>query len=227
MARGALGPSERSARRLRPQASHCNPRDQQFVGGPQRGRERRGVEAGETPLGLVEAPDQEQAPDLEIARMRGVHAVPMPFERRPRCVERLGRPAQVARHERDLGLGHDAPCAGHGLFRAEGARRTSHESPRAYEIAELRHRDASKRERRRIVAQGDLVQCAQGITRRERTRRGRDQRVHLNPATLVTPTLRDPGVKLAHDQQRRIGGDRVALVPKIQELVPFGGLQRP
>ena len=37
--------------------------------------------------------------------MRGVHSVAVLFERRPRCVERFRRPAQVARDERDLGLG--------------------------------------------------------------------------------------------------------------------------
>jgi hypothetical protein len=47
---------------------------------------------------------------------------------------------------------------------------------RSNEIAELRRRDASKRECRRVVAQGDPVQCAEGITSRERTRRGCDQR---------------------------------------------------
>jgi hypothetical protein len=47
----------------------------------------------------------------------------------------------------------------------------------------------------RVVAQRDPVQCAEGITRRERTRRGCDQRVHRNPATLVTPTVRYPGPK--------------------------------
>ena len=79
-----------------------------------------------------------------------------------------------------------------GLFWTEGSRRTSHESLRSNEIAEARHRDASKRERRRVVAQCDPVQCADGITRRERTRRGRDYRVHQNPATLVTPTVQFP-----------------------------------
>jgi hypothetical protein len=144
------------------------------VGGPRRGREGRGVELGECTLRLVEAPDQEEAPDLEVPRMRGVHPVAVLFERRPRRVECLRRPAQVARDERDLGLGDDTPRLGHGLFRTEGARSTSHEGLRSNEITELRHRDASKRERRRVVAQGDPVQCAEGITRRERTRRGRD-----------------------------------------------------
>ena len=180
VARGALGASERSARRLRPEAPDRDPRDHQLVGGPRRGREGRGVELGERTLGLVDAPDQEEAPDLEIPRMRGVDPVAVRFERRPRRVERLRRPAQVARDERDLGLGDDAPRAGHGLFRTEGTRRTSQERLRSNEIAELRHRDASKRERRRVVAQGDPLQCAEGITRGERTRRGCDQRVHRN-----------------------------------------------
>ncbi len=152
MARGALGSSERSARRLRPEAPHRDPRNDQLVGGPRRGRKGRGVELRERTLGLVEAPDQEQAPDLEIPRMRGVHPVAVRFERRPRGVERLRGPAQVARGERDLGFGDDTPRAGHWLFRTEGARRTSHESLRSTEIAELRHRDASKRKRGRIVA---------------------------------------------------------------------------
>jgi hypothetical protein len=69
--------------------------------------------------------------------------------------------------------------------------RALHQGFRAQEIAELRHGDAAQRQRRRVVAQGDPVQGAERITRRQRARRGRDQRVHGNPATLVTPT---PGV---------------------------------
>jgi hypothetical protein len=174
VARCLLGPNERSARRLRPQASHRDPRNDQLVGGPQRGREGRGVEFGEPALGLVEAPDQQEAPDLEISRMRGVHLVAVLFERCPRCVERLRRPTQVARRQRDLGLGDHTPRTGYGFFRTESARRASHESLRSNEIAELSHRDAPKRERGRVVAQGDPLQCAERITRRECTRGGRD-----------------------------------------------------
>ena len=111
------------------------------------------------------------------------------------AVERLRRPAQVARDERDLGLGDDASRAGHRFLRAESARSTPQQSLRANEIAELRHRDAAKRERRRIVAQRDPLQRAERITCRERPRRGGDQRVHRNPATLVTLTLRLPRAK--------------------------------
>ena len=147
LARGVLGPSERGARRLRPEAPHRDAGDHQLVSRPQRGREGRGVELGQRALGLVEPPDQKQAPHLEIARMRGVHPVAMRFERRARRVERLRGPAEVARDERDLGLGDDAPRAGHGLLRTEGARRASEERLRSNEIAELRHRDAAQRER--------------------------------------------------------------------------------
>jgi hypothetical protein len=104
-------------------------------------------------------------------------------------VKHLRRPAQVARDKRDLGLGDHTPRPGHGLFRTEGAARSSQENLRSNEIAEPSHRDASKRERRRVLAQGDPVQCAQGITRRERARRRRDQRVDLIPVTLFTPSL--------------------------------------
>ena len=146
--------------------------------------------------------------------MRGVHPVAVRFERRPRRVERLRGPAQVARDERDLGLGDDAPRAGHRLFRTEGARRTSQQSLRANEIAELRHRDAAKRERRRVVAQGDPLQCAEGITRRERARRGRDQRVHRNPATLVTPTVRYPAPSYLMTNNERSAAMKSRFSPK-------------
>ena len=84
--------------------------------------------------------------------MRGIDAVAMRFECRARRVERLRRPAEVARDQRDLGLGDDTSCAGHRLFRTEGAGRASQERLGAKEIAELRHRDAAERKRGRVVA---------------------------------------------------------------------------
>jgi len=122
------------------------------------------------------------------------------LERRPRRVEHLRRPAKIARDQGDLGLGDDAPRPRHRLARAEAARSTAQENLRPHEIAELRHRDASKRKRGRVVAQRDPLQRAERITRRERTRRGRDQRVQCNPATLVTLTMSGRGPKcIAHD----------------------------
>ena len=60
----------------------------------------------------------------------------------------------------DLGLSDDAPRPGDRLSRAEGARGALQERPRSDEITQLRHRDASQRESRRVVAQGDALQCA-------------------------------------------------------------------
>ena len=54
------------------------------------------MEPGERTLGLLEASDQEEAPDLEEPRMRGVYPVAVPFERRSRRAEHLRGPAQVA-----------------------------------------------------------------------------------------------------------------------------------
>ena len=124
--------------------------------------------------------------------MRGVQLVAVFFERCPGCVKRLRRPAQVSRNERDLGLGNDAPRARHSLFGTEGTHRVSQERLRPNEFSETRHRDAAKCKRRRVFTQGDPVQRAKGVPRRERTRRGRDWRVRLNPATLVTPAVQCP-----------------------------------
>jgi len=57
--------------------------------------------------------------------MPGVDPIAVLFEHRTRRAERLRRPAQVARYERDLGLGDDTSSAGHGLSRTEGACRAS------------------------------------------------------------------------------------------------------
>ncbi len=58
------------------------------------------AQLGEHTLRLVQAPDQEEAPDLEIPRMRGIQPVAVFFERRPRRAERFRRPA--AAHARYL-----------------------------------------------------------------------------------------------------------------------------
>jgi len=107
-----------------------------------------------------------------------------------RCIEGLCRPLQIARDESDLGFGHNTSRPGHSLARAESPSCPAQEYLRANEIAKLGHGNAAKGESRRILSQGDALQGTQGIAGRQRARRGRDQRVHLNPVTLVTPTSR-------------------------------------
>ena len=174
LSRCLLSSIERRARRLRPQPANRDAGDHQLVHGPQRGREGRGVDPRERPLGLVEAPDQEQSPDREMTRVRGVDTIAARVERRPCRVERLSRKAQIARDERDLRLGDHAPCASDRLPRTERPRRPAKERLRARQIAQLRHRDASQRKRRRIVSERDPLQRAERIAGRERARRGGD-----------------------------------------------------
>ncbi len=185
--RRMLGPAEGCARRLGLQAPDRDARNHQLLGSPRCRRQRRGVERGQAAFRLVEAADQEQATDLQGTRVRRIHAVAMRFERRPRALERRGRPGELARDQRDLGLGDHAARARQRLLWAERPRGSSQQCFRSLKIAELRHHDASQRQRRRVVAQGDALQCAEKVARRERARGGSDQRVHRNRVTLVTP----------------------------------------
>ena len=178
---------------------HGNPGDRKLMDGAQRRRQRREIDLRKLVLGLVEAPDQEQAPDLEIARMGRVRPVAMRLEGRSAAASAFVGQARSRDSERDLGLDDDASRAGHGLSRAEGARRPPHQRFRAVEIAELGHGDAAKRQRRRVVAERHPVQRAERIAHRERASRRRDQRVHRNPVTLVTPRGRQPDPSLTRN----------------------------
>jgi hypothetical protein len=139
------------------------------VSGPRRRWEEAWIEISKLKLRRVEASDQEQSPNCKIARMRGIQAVTVLFERHSRRLERLRREAEVARGQGDLGLGHDTPCAGTRFFRTEGPRSAPQQFLRSRVFAELRHRDASQRERWRIVSQGNSLQCPERITRCQRT----------------------------------------------------------
>jgi predicted dithiol-disulfide oxidoreductase (DUF899 family) len=214
-ARGMLGPSECSSRSLDPNASHRDPGNDQFVGCPRGRREGRRIERGERMLSLVNTPDQEKAPDLEMTRMRGVNPVAVFFERRLRRSERRRPPAEVARHECDLRLGDNTPRTSYGLSRPERACRSSQEGLRAHEIAELRHRDSAKREGWRVVTQAHPLQYSKEVTPGQSPRRSRDQRVHRNPVTLVTPTVRNPAAELSHEHENRKEGQHAMNSPPI------------
>jgi hypothetical protein len=94
----------------------------------------------------------------------------------PNASARFGRKGRgIDRAKGTLGLGDDAPGAGHGLLRTEGTHGPPQQELRSNEITELRHRNASDRKRRRVIAQRDPLQRTQGITDCECTRRGIDQ----------------------------------------------------
>jgi len=130
------------------------------------------VELGEPTLGLVEAPDQEEPPDLEIARMRGVHPVAVLFELRARCGRApcQASPGRAKRARFRPRRRRTSRAPGPLSAEARAALRTSVLARN--EIAELRHRDGRVAQRWRVVAQGDPVERAERIARGERARRG-------------------------------------------------------
>jgi hypothetical protein len=79
-------------------------------------------------------------------------------ERAPGLVERVRRPAQVARRKRHLGFGRDASCALHALSRAERTRCAPQEQLRFRKLAELSHGDPAQGERGRVVPKRDPLE---------------------------------------------------------------------
>jgi hypothetical protein len=156
-ARGALGPGQGGARLFRPQAPYRDSGHHEFVGCSPGWREEPGVEIREQTLRVVETSDEQQSPDLEIARMSGVQVVAVCFERCARGVEHPRRPTKVARGKGDLGLGDDTPGARHAFFGTKCTVSTFQEVFGAQKIAELRHCDAAQRESWGIVAQRDSL----------------------------------------------------------------------
>ena len=69
------------------------------------------------------------------------------------------------------------------------------------------------------------IQCAEGITRSECAGRGRNQQIHRNPVTLVTPADRRRLPILSHDQRDRRRddhGNRHSGLPDFSTSTPEG-----
>ena len=201
VARGACRAAERQPRFLHPDAANCDGCGDEMVRRAQRRRLHRRVECSQRTPGVVQVADEERTPGLQVARMRGIHAIAVGFERLSRGGERLDGPAEIARHEGDLRLRDDTARSGNRLPGGEPARGGPQERFRPREIAELRHGNAAQRERGGVVSERDARQRAQRISGRERSSSRSDQRVHLraeaftNPVTLVTPAVRTRRVK--------------------------------
>ena len=148
------------------------------------GRERRrragvDVDRGERLLGGLELADEELAAGADEAGLEGVCAIAQRIERLHGCIERAHRPAQVARGKSDLRLGDLAARLGETLARAEAAGGAPEELARPFVVAELGHGDAAQGEGRRIVAQRDALEGAEGITGRQHARGRGNEGVHL------------------------------------------------
>jgi hypothetical protein len=130
------------------------------------------------PLGGLELADQELAASADEAGVEGVRAIAQRIERSRGRVERAHRPAQVVRGEGDLGLGDLAARLGEALAGTEAAGGAPEELARPVVVAELGHGDAAQGDGRRVVAQCDALEGAEGITGRQRARGPGDEGVH-------------------------------------------------
>ena len=189
LARRRLGPGQRRARRRGPQPPQGDARGHQLVGGARGRRQAARLEPRHRPLRLVEPAEQQQPPHLEVARMRGVGAIALPLQHRPR---RASAAAGQPRSRETKAISASATTqraratASFGP-KARAARRSSVRArPRSPSCAIAMPRKASAGG---VLAQRHPVQRAERITRGQRSRRRGDQRVHANPATLVTLAL--------------------------------------
>ncbi len=136
------------------------------------------VDARQRGCGLVDAAEQQQPAHRDQTCVRRVGAIGVRLERGRSRSQRARRAAQIAHRERHLRLCDDAARTRQLLVRTEAARGAPQQLASARVLAELRHRDAAQRERRRIVAQRDALQRAERVTDHERARGGGDQGVH-------------------------------------------------
>ena len=162
------------------------------------GRERRrragggDVDRGERPLGGRELADEEMAAGADEAGVEGVRAIAQRIERLRGRLERAHRPAQVTRGEGDLRLGDLAARLGEALAGAEAAGGAPEELARPVVVAELGHGAAAQGQGRRVVAQRDAIEGAEGITGRQRARGRGDEGVHVG-GIHVDPVRRSTG----------------------------------
>jgi predicted dithiol-disulfide oxidoreductase (DUF899 family) len=185
---GSFSPSKRGTGLFCTQPPHRDSRNHQLVKGPRRGREDTGIEVGEPVLRLVQLPDQKKPPNFKITCKASIQTIAVSFEHRSSGIEHFRGPAEVAGGERDFRQGDRASRARHGFFRPKCARCIPQEFLRPHEVSKLRHRDATERERRRIIPQRYALQRSQCIASRKSARCSCNQKIHRNPDTLVTPT---------------------------------------
>jgi len=85
---------------------------------------------------------------------------------KPLCggIERLRRPFQITRGEGDLGFSDLTAGLGERFARAKAVCGASQEFTCPRVVAELDHRNAAQRKRRRVVAQRDALERTERIT---------------------------------------------------------------
>jgi hypothetical protein len=169
---------QRGARGRDVQRTQAQFRRRQFGHGGQGRRQRAAVQPGQLRLRLVEPAQQQQLAHGDEPRLQGVGVVGVGFERGQRGGQRARRGAEVAHGQRHFRLGHDAAGPRQFLVRAEAPGGALEQFARARVLAEPGHGNAAQRQRRRVVAQGDMLEGAERVAGGKGARGGGDQGVH-------------------------------------------------
>ena len=120
--------------------------------------------------------------------MGGIGEVALSGKRLACRIQCMNGPVEIARDQCDLGQGHHTTRMGERvLLSFEGLRGAVKQGFCPVEFAELGHDDATQRQRRRIIAQRDVLESGENIAPGQRVCCRPDQRVHWNPVTFVTP----------------------------------------
>ncbi len=163
------GRAQRAQRHLGSgQLGHCE----------QRRRHAACVELAQLRCGLVEAPEQQQPAHRDQACVQRVGAIGTRLERGGRGRQRARRATEIAHRQRHFGLRHDAAGARQLLVRAEAARGAPQQLAGTRVLAELRHRDAAQRQRRRVVAQAHAFEGGERVAGSKSARGSGDQGIH-------------------------------------------------
>jgi hypothetical protein len=121
---------------------------------------------------------EKQLPCRHQPCVHGVGAVPVLFQRERCRHQHAGQSGELAQRQGHFAFGHHAAGARELLAGAERAARAPQQVARHREFAQLRHRDAAQRQRRRVVAQGHALEGAERVAGGERAGGGGDQGVH-------------------------------------------------
>lgn len=160
------------------QRSQCQLRRGQLGHGRQGRRAPPCVDACQRRCGFVEPPDQQQPARRDQTRLQRVGLVSARFECSCRRGQRAGGLPQLAHRQCHFGLGDHAAGVRQFLMRAEAACRAPQQLASTHELAELGHRDAAQRERRRVVSQRDTLERAKRVARGEGAGGCGDEGVH-------------------------------------------------
>jgi hypothetical protein len=118
--------------------------------------------------------DKQMQARAEITGVSGICPISMGFKDSPCRAERSHGVVQIAGNQRDFRFGNATSGAGCRFMGTERAGSTSQQVFRASEIAKLRHSDATQGQRRRVIAQRNMLQRRQHISARQRAGGGRD-----------------------------------------------------